>query len=160
MTPWTGSDFNINDIDWEKGMVKENSKKESVCEWALNIINYSHLTQLQKEPTRQNQVLDLICTSNPSLLKSTETVPGILDHDEIFIADFYLQAHISKRTPTVYFYGHASTGMLCARHQRNSVQSLTGQPREGASNIIRIVYWFYNLFIILEIKVALISYSL
>ena len=53
VTPWTGSDFNINDIDWEKGVVKENSKKESVCEWALNIINYSHLTAAERTHTTE-----------------------------------------------------------------------------------------------------------
>ena len=72
---------------------------KSLCERALNIVNDARLTQLQKEPTRQDQVLDLLCTSNPSLLKSIETVPGISDHDGIVVADFYLRAHISKKPP-------------------------------------------------------------
>ena len=130
-----GGDFNIGDVDWENGMVKENSKKKSVCEQALNIINYARLTQLQKEPTRQDQVLDLLCTSNPSLLKSIQTVPGISDHDGIAVADFYLRAHINKKPPhSIWSYGHAPTGTLCTRNRRNSALSSARQPRPGILN--------------------------
>ncbi len=34
-----GGDFNVGDVDWESGMVKADSKKKSLCERALNIVN-------------------------------------------------------------------------------------------------------------------------
>ena len=80
-----------------RGRSKKTLKKKSVCEEALNIINYIRLTQLQKEPTKQDQVL--VCPSNPSLLKSIQTVPGILDHKRIAVTDFYLWAHINMKPP-------------------------------------------------------------
>ena len=76
--------------------MKEDSKKKGVCSRMLDIITNAQLTQLQKEPTRQDQVLDLMCTSNPSLLKCITTVPGISDHDGMVVADFYLRAHVNK----------------------------------------------------------------
>ena len=38
------------------------------------------LTQVQKEPTRDKNILDLCITNKPGLIKSSRSVPGILDH--------------------------------------------------------------------------------
>ena len=38
------------------------------------------LTQVQKEPTRDKNILDLCITNKPGLIKSSRSVPGISDH--------------------------------------------------------------------------------
>ena len=129
-----GGDFNVGDIDWEKGIVNENSTKKSVCGRVLDIINGAHLTQLQKDPTRQDKVLDLLCTSNPSLLKSIETVPGISDHDGIAVADFYLRAHVNKKAPIPSHSGPGQTGVLCAKILRDSAGYTWKELRLEASS--------------------------
>ena len=38
------------------------------------------LTQVHNQPTRQDTILDLVFTNNPSLVKSSYSIPGISDH--------------------------------------------------------------------------------
>jgi len=58
-----GGDFNVGDVNWDSLAMKVDSKKKSACNRMLDIITGAQLTQLQKEPTCQDQVLDLLCTS-------------------------------------------------------------------------------------------------
>ena len=92
-----GGDFNVGDINWEDMTVKEQSSRKGLCERMLTLINSCHMSQIQLEPTRKGQVLDILCTTNPSLLKDIKTVPGISGYDGIAVADFYLRPHTNKR---------------------------------------------------------------
>ena len=47
----------------------------------ITLLNNHHLTQLQKEPTRECNVLDLYCTNKPSLTKLISVISRISDHD-------------------------------------------------------------------------------
>ena len=38
------------------------------------------LTQIHKEPTREENILNLLITNKPGLIKSSHSVPGISDH--------------------------------------------------------------------------------
>ena len=91
--------FNAGDIDWDSLAVKPSSDQKGISKRIISLLCDAHLTQLQWEPTRQGKVLELLCTSKPSLLKSIETIPGISDHDGIIMADFYLSAQINKIPP-------------------------------------------------------------
>ena len=48
------------------------------------------LTQIHDQPTRADNMLDLVFTSNPSLIKTSVSVPGISDHD-IVITDMEIK---------------------------------------------------------------------
>ena len=41
--------------------------------------------QLQRNPTREGALLDLIGTNKSGLVKSVHTIPGISDHDIIVL---------------------------------------------------------------------------
>jgi len=41
----------------------------------------NNFTQIHNKPTRENNLLDLVFVSNPTLVKSSINVPGISDHD-------------------------------------------------------------------------------
>jgi len=90
-------DFNVGGVDWDALTTKVNANNKGTCKRMLDIITDGGLSQLQKKPTCQGEVLDLLCTSNPSLLKSINTIPGISDHNGIVVADFYFQAFVNKR---------------------------------------------------------------
>jgi hypothetical protein len=47
----------------------------------------NNVTQIHDSPTRENNLLDLVFVSNPTLVKSSVNVPGISDH-EIIITNF------------------------------------------------------------------------
>ena len=53
------------------------------------------LVQMQKQPTRNENNLDLFLTNNESLVKSTSIIPGISDH-EIVIIDSIIRPKIAK----------------------------------------------------------------
>ena len=38
------------------------------------------LAQIHKEPTREENILDLLITNKPGLIKSSQSEPGISDH--------------------------------------------------------------------------------
>ena len=42
-----------------------------------------NLTQVVQEPTRQNNILDLVFTTQPDLIKGTYVVPGMSDHNAV-----------------------------------------------------------------------------
>ena len=42
-----------------------------------------NLTQVVEEPTRHNNILDLVFTSYPDLIEGTYVVPGMSDHSAV-----------------------------------------------------------------------------
>lgn len=59
----------------------------------LDLIHDSNLEQIVSFPTRKDHVLDLFITNRPSLLNRCEPLPGIVDHDIVYID---ITAHYSK----------------------------------------------------------------
>ena len=51
----------------------------------MSTLNDCALTQLIEEPTRHENTLDLMITNIPSLVYRQEVVPGISDHDAVYI---------------------------------------------------------------------------
>ena len=45
-----------------------------------NLTNTHALAQIHEEPTREENILDLLITNKPGLIKSSHSVPGISDH--------------------------------------------------------------------------------
>ena len=75
-------DFNCPDIDWDKLCLK-NSKSiqdRNEQQYLIEIMSEFNLTQVHDQPTREENLLDLVFTTNPSLIKSTANAPGISDH--------------------------------------------------------------------------------
>ena len=59
----------------------------------FNILSEAGLKQMQREPTRGQNLLDLFCCNKPSLVKSITSIPGISDHN-IVLADCKLKPSI------------------------------------------------------------------
>ena len=53
---------------------------------------------MQRESTREKNVLDLFFTNKPGLVKSVHAIPGLSDHD-IVMADCSIKAQINKQPP-------------------------------------------------------------
>ena len=91
-------DFNTGDINWDQGTISPISNPKAVIDLVLCISQQFELTQLQCEPTRLDNLLDLFFTNKPTLLKSVTAIPGISDH-EIVLADCDIKPTINKRAP-------------------------------------------------------------
>ena len=65
------------------------------------------LKQIQREPTRGQNLLDLFCCNKPSLIKSINSIPGISDHN-IVLADCKLKPSIiTKPQRKIYQWSKA-----------------------------------------------------
>ena len=64
----------------------------------IDITSQSGLTQLHEEPTRENNLLDLIFTTNPTLAKTSTNIPGISDH-AIVVTDIETKPYYHKINP-------------------------------------------------------------
>ena len=73
-------DFNLPGIDWDNGVVNPKAANKSQCELLLSSLDTHALAQIHKEPTREENILDLLITNKPGLIKSSHSVPGISDH--------------------------------------------------------------------------------
>ena len=91
-------DFNTGDINWDLGTVSPNSNQKAVNDLVLSISQQFDLTQLQRKPTRLDNLPDLFFTNKPILVKSVTAIPIISDH-EIVLADCDIKLTINKRTP-------------------------------------------------------------
>lgn len=66
------------------------------------------LKQVHEKATRENNILDLVFTTNPSLVKTSTNIPGISDH-AIIITDTEIKPHYHKSTPRkVYIWPKAN----------------------------------------------------
>ena len=89
-----GGDYNAWGIDWETGLVPDESPDRLLKENSLRLF----LKQDAKGTNRGQNLLDLFCCNKPSLVKDCISIPGILDHN-IVLADCDLKATINKKPP-------------------------------------------------------------
>ena len=96
-----GGDFNLPDIDWENSLVLPSATNKGQCEHLLSSLDDHALTQVQKEPTRDKNILDLCITNKPGLIKSSRSVPGISDHCAVLTeADINPPVSTFNRSPS------------------------------------------------------------
>ena len=79
----------------ETGAVKAGAPERTVQQALVNITSATDLTQVHEEPTREENILDLVFTSNPTLNKSSKSLPGISDHS-ILVSDFNVKPQRTK----------------------------------------------------------------
>ena len=95
-------DFNCPDIDWNSLTIKKEAQEKEVQQALLDLSIDFNLTQVHDKPARENNLLGLILTTNPSLIKSTSNTPGISDH-YIVVVDSVTKPYYAKQRPRKYF---------------------------------------------------------
>ena len=86
---WLGGDFNLADIDWPNEGVVSYPSHGVQCQKLLTISKDAFLSQMVDEPTMitetNSNILDLFLTNNDTLVHQTQVIPGISDHESVFI---------------------------------------------------------------------------
>ena len=95
-------DFNCPGIDWKHNTVSPGSDDRPIQEAIVDITSTALLSQIHDQPTRYSNTIDLVFTSNPSLLKSTSSIPGISDHN-VVVSDFDTRPCIKKEKPKKFY---------------------------------------------------------
>ena len=96
-------DFNCPNIDWMKQQVDANAPDHAVQQALLNITSPC-LNQIHESPTREQKILDLVFTTNPTLTKSSVSIPGLSDHDAIVTDMDIKPSHSQKQRRRIYKY--------------------------------------------------------
>ena len=103
---WVGGDFNLPDIDWANYAVKPYAVQPTLSAELLSIISDSHLDQVVGFPTRITEytanTLDLFFTNNSTLINTVKPMPGISDHESVFV-ESSLRPITNKKPPRKIF---------------------------------------------------------
>ena len=89
-------DFNCPDINWNFGYTYDSAQNKTTQDRLIDISNDNSLQQMQEIPTRDGNVLDLTFSTNPSLIRNLNNIPGLADHEAI-IVDSYVRPIFSKK---------------------------------------------------------------
>ena len=86
---WLGRDFNLPNITWEEESIVPYATNSAVSNQLLTIVKDMYLDQVVTEPTRitetSSSTFDLFFTSNQTLVNKVEVIPGVSDHEAVFI---------------------------------------------------------------------------
>ena len=86
---WLSGDFNLPDIDWVSESPMNSATHMTVIETLFDIARDNFLVQAVTAPTRitefSSSMLDLFFTNNISLVTKCEVIPGLGDHEAVFI---------------------------------------------------------------------------
>ena len=99
---WIAGDFNLPHIDWKNMCVTPGNSQATQSDLLLEYALDQALTQLVTEPTRKENILDLVFTTSPSLVNRIGTTPplGEGDHNIVFV-DVNTKAATTKKTSGV-----------------------------------------------------------
>ena len=85
------------DIDWKICVIQSHQYTKEINEEFLSFLDDNSLQQMVATPTRKTNILDLFLTNRPSLLNRCEVIPGISDHEAVFV-NMNIEPHRSKPT--------------------------------------------------------------
>ena len=98
-------DFNLPSISWIDGQIKPNpTYGTDVNQSLLGSINEFALDQLVTESTRGRNILDLIFSFHPESISKIEVIPGISDHEAVYVNSYYITNLNLTILSIQYFY--------------------------------------------------------
>ena len=79
------TDFNLPDINWQSNTINGNHNSTRVNNMIIDLAETCDLQQMVTQPTRKYSILDLFLTNRPTLTTRCTTLPGLGDHDIVFV---------------------------------------------------------------------------
>jgi hypothetical protein len=93
-----GGDFNLPGRDWENKVLKPNTKHQKNHYNLTTTLEDTGLCQLIEKPTRNDNIPDLMITNFHNQVPRTEIIPGISEHDIVFL-EFNIAPKKLKQKP-------------------------------------------------------------
>ena len=122
-------DFNCPDVDWESNTVPSGAQDRDIQQKLADTMSSSSLSQVHTQPTRLSAMLDIIFTTNPTLLKNSTSIPGLSDHDMV-VSDFDTRPHMSKeKSRQFYKYRKANWSQI-----EKDLETLLSEIKEQYEN--------------------------
>ena len=102
---WLGGDFNLPNIDLEDHAVKPDTQQVGLGNSLLDICDMG-LTQMNNQPIRKENILDLYLTNSHTLVRHMEMIPGIGDLASAIKVDSMIKPMVSQCKPRKIYQYH------------------------------------------------------
>ena len=109
---WICGDMNFPGIDWVSKDLKPTSRFPLLHQDFLDCLAEYGLQQMVKEPTREENILDLFITNNISKVNKVQVIPGISDHDAVLVEGDLSPASNKQQKRQVPMYKKAQWNAL------------------------------------------------
>ena len=106
-TIWITGDLNLPDIDWNTHSIVGSNYPVGLSSLFLDLLNYSGCVQLNNVPTRANNILDIFATNKPSLISHCCVVPGVSDHEALYIESLLILSVLPPFQRKVFLWNKA-----------------------------------------------------
>ena len=93
---WIAGDMNLPGFDWKHNCLFLTCRFPELTRKFTDCLDNHGWVQLITNPTRGKNVVDLFITNNDSLIIKTQVIPGISDHDAVFV-EGNIKATITKQ---------------------------------------------------------------
>ena len=103
-TTWIAGDINLPNINWLENSVSGNNYPIPFCNLILDLFSNAGLAQLVTFPTRRNNLLDIFATNRPTLVTKCLPIPGISDHEAVYIETMITAKHNPPVKRYIYIY--------------------------------------------------------
>ena len=95
-------DFNCPDINWDTAAVAPGASDRHLQQTLVDLTTAAQLTQIHEEPTRNGNTIDLVFSTNPSLIQYSASIPGLSDHEAV-VADLDTCPQRIKEKPRCHY---------------------------------------------------------
>ena len=100
--------MNLTDIEWETEQLSTNQYTQSISYSFFDTLDKIGLQQIVNFPTRNNNTLDVVLTNRPSLVKQCVGMPGLCDHDIVFVEANSRALHHKPVRRKIIIWKHAN----------------------------------------------------
>jgi len=127
-----GGDFNFPGWDWTNHTLKPNCPHPDLHNQFADIINDNGLSQIVREPTRKDNILDLIITNRPNQTTRIQSLPGIGDHNAVF-AEMNIKPARRKQTPREIPLYHKADWLGLRKFMEETADLIRGDARTSTA---------------------------
>ena len=113
-TIWLGGDLNLPDIDWQTQQVQGNQYPIAISQTFLEMTRDCCLEQKVNFPTRKDRTLDLFLSNRPSLVNRCESLPGLSDHDIVYVDSNIIAKRQKPIRRKIYIWKRADLDAMIA----------------------------------------------
>ncbi|KAK3091858.1 hypothetical protein FSP39_023193 [Pinctada imbricata] len=115
---WIGGDFNLPDINWNTSSICGHQNSQQINNEFLDMVHSCAFEQCVNFPTRNENTLDLFLSNRPGLVNRCSPVPGIGDHDIVFVDSLVSAKRAKQQQRKIFLWKNASKTNLrkCQQH--------------------------------------------
>ena len=107
--------MNLPDIEWETEQLTTNQYTHSISYSFLDTLATTGLQQIVNFPTINNNTLDVVLTNCPSLVKQYVGMPGLSDHNIVFVETSICALHHRPARRKILLWKHANFDDICLK---------------------------------------------